>query len=208
MKLLEIFSLEFMVNKIFKKSMRLKATYFFTITLATNSWAQNTPSQPLFEYSAINHPVMGKSGMVASHNALSSEIAAEILAKGGNAIDAGAALGFALAVTLPRAGNIGGGGFMLVHVAELNKTIAIDFRETAPAEATQGMFFDEDGNVVLDETYRFSHKSSAVPGSVAGLAHIVENYGTMSLAEVLEPAIRLARDGIAVTYDLAAVASA
>lgn len=93
---------------------------------------------------------------------------------------------------------------MLVHVAELNKTIAIDFRETAPAEATQGMFFDSDGNVVLDETYRFSHKSSAVPGSVAGLAHIVENYGTMSLAEVLEPAIRLARDGIAVTYDLAA----
>ena len=204
MKLLEIFSLELMVNKIFKKSMRLKATYFFTITLATNSWAQNTPSQPLFEYSAINHPVMGKSGMVASHNALSSEIAAEILAKGGNAIDAGAALGFALAVTLPRAGNIGGGGFMLVHVAELNKTIAIDFRETAPAKATQGMFFDSDGNVVLDETYRFSHKSSAVPGSVAGLAHIVENYGTMSLAEVLEPAIRLARDGIAVTYDLAA----
>ena len=204
MKLLEIFSLEFMVNKTFKKSMRLKATYFFTITLATNSWAQNTPSQPLFEYSAINHPVMGKSGMVASHNALSSEIAAEILAKGGNAIDAGAALGFALAVTLPRAGNIGGGGFMLVHVAELNKTIAIDFRETAPAEATQGMFFDSDGNVVLDETYRFSHKSSAVPGSVAGLAHIVQNYGTMSLAEVLEPAIRLARDGIAVTYDLAA----
>ena len=204
MKLLEIFSLEFMVNKIFKRSMQLKATYFLTITLATNSWAQNTPSQPLFEYSAINHPVMGKSGMVASHNALSSEIAAEILAKGGNAIDAGAALGCALAVTLPRAGNIGGGGFMLVHVAELNKTIAIDFRETAPAEATQGMFFDEDGNVVLDETYRFSHKSSAVPGSVAGLAHIVENYGTMSLAEVLEPAIRLARDGIAVTYDLAA----
>ena len=204
MKSLEIFSFEFMVTKIFKKSMRLKATYFFAITLATNSWAQNTPSQPLFEYSAINHPVMGKSGMVASHNALSSEIAAEILAKGGNAIDAGAALGFALAVTLPRAGNIGGGGFMLVHVAELNKTIAIDFRETAPAEATQGMFFDSDGNVVLDETYRFSHKSSAVPGSVAGLAHIVENYGTMSLAEVLEPAIRLARDGIAVTYDLAA----
>ena len=204
MKLIEIFSSELVVNKTFKKSIRLKATYFLTIILVTNSWAQETSSQPLFEYSAINHPVMGKSGMVASHNTLSSEIAAEILAKGGNAIDAGAALGFALAVTLPRAGNIGGGGFMLVHVAELNKTIAIDFRETAPAEATQGMFFDEDGNVVLDETYRFSHKSSAIPGSVAGLAHIVENYGTMSLAEVLEPAIRLARDGIAVTYDLAA----
>ena len=166
--------------------------------------AQQPDSQPRFEYSAINHPVVGRRGMVASHNQLSSEIAAEILAKGGNAIDAGAALGFALAVTLPRAGNIGGGGFMLVHVAALNKTIAIDFRETAPAAASQDMFFDANGNVVLDQTYRFSHKSSAVPGSVAGLAHIVENYGSMTLAEVLEPAIKLARDGIEVTYDLAA----
>ena len=166
--------------------------------------ARQPDSQPLFEYSAINHPVMGSRGMVASHNQLSSEIAADILAKGGNAIDAGAALGFALAVTLPRAGNIGGGGFMLVHVAALNRTIAIDFRETAPSAARQDMFFDENGNVVLDQTYRFSHKSSAVPGSVAGLAHIVENYGSMTLADVIEPAIRLARDGIEVTYDLAA----
>lgn len=173
-------------------------------TTGPSSFAQGTSSQPLFEYSAINHPVMGQKGMVASHNQLSSEIAAEILAKGGNAIDAGAALGFALAVTLPRAGNIGGGGFMLVHVAAQDKTIAIDFRETAPAAASQDMYFDEDGNVVLNETYRFSHKSSAVPGSVAGLAHIVEEYGTMTLAEVLEPAIRMARDGIEVTYDLAA----
>jgi len=165
--------------------------------------AQEAATKPLFEYSAINHPVMGKRGMVASHNALSSEIAAEILAKGGNAIDAGAALGFALSVTLPRAGNIGGGGFMLVHVAALDKTIAIDFRETAPDAARQDMFFDANGNVVMDETYRFSHKSSAVPGSVAGLAHIVAEYGTLSLAEVLEPSIRLARDGIVVTYDLA-----
>ncbi|MEC7894165.1 MAG: gamma-glutamyltransferase, partial [Pseudomonadota bacterium] len=166
--------------------------------------AQQPDSQPLFEYSAINHPVMGSRGMVASHNQLSSEIAADILAKGGNAIDAGAALGFALAVTLPRAGNIGGGGFMLVHVAAQNRTIAIDFRETAPTAASQDMYFDDNGNVVLDQTYRFSHKSSAVPGSVAGLAHIVENYGSMTLADVIEPAIRLARDGIEVTYDLAA----
>ena len=176
----------------------------YALNSAMSAFAQVSSSQPLFEYSAINHPVMGKSGMVASHNALSSEIAAEILAGGGNAIDAGAALGFALAVTLPRAGNIGGGGFMLVHIAELDKTIAIDFRETAPARANRDMFFDDNGNVVLDEAYRFSHKSSAVPGSVAGLAHIVQEYGTMSLAEVLEPAIRLARDGIKVTYDLAA----
>ncbi len=165
--------------------------------------AQERLSTPLFEYNAINHPVIGRKGMVASHNALSSEITAEIMRKGGNAIDAGAALGFALAVTLPRAGNIGGGGFMLVHVAKLNKTIAVDFREFAPAAAHKDMFFDEEGNVSNAE-YRFTHKSSAVPGSVAGLAHIVEKYGTMTLAEVLEPAIRLARDGIIVTYDLAA----
>ncbi|MDA0804136.1 MAG: gamma-glutamyltransferase [Proteobacteria bacterium] len=183
----------------------LKKLITLTIALiySVAALAQQDASTPLFEYSAINHPVMGKKGMVASHNALSSEIAAEILANGGNAIDAGAALGFALAVTLPRAGNIGGGGFMLIHVAALDKTIAIDFRETAPAAASENMYFDENGNVESDASFRFSHKSSAVPGSVAGLAHIVENYGTMTLAEVLEPAIRLARDGIVVTYDLA-----
>ena len=169
------------------------------------SFAQEQSSEPLFEYSEINHPVIGSKGMVASHNALSSEITAEIMRNGGNAIDAGAALGFALAVTLPRAGNVGGGGFMLIHVAKLNKTIAVDFREFAPEAANKNMFFDKNGEVaVMDPSYRFSHKSSAVPGSVAGLAHIVENYGTMTLAEVLEPAIRLARDGIVVTYDLAA----
>ncbi len=165
--------------------------------------AQESAPQPLFEYEAINHPVMGTKGMVASRNALASEVGARILREGGNAIDASAAVGFALAVTLPRAGNIGGGGFTIVHVAELNKTIALDFRETAPAASRQDMFFDQDGNVVPNETYRFSHRSSAVPGSVAGLAHLVENYGTMSLAEVLAPAIRLARDGIVVTHDLA-----
>lgn len=190
--------------KEFCKIMVAMVSALAAISLPTSIIAQGSASQPLFEYSAINHPVMGRSGMVASHNVLSSKIAAEILSNGGNAIDAGAALGFALAVTLPRAGNIGGGGFMLLHVAKLNKTIAIDFRETAPSAARQEMFFDDDGNVVLDETYRFSHKSSAIPGSVAGLAHIVEEYGTMTLAEVLAPAIRLARDGIEVTYDLAA----
>lgn len=188
----------------FCKIMVAMVSALAAMSLPTSIIAQGSASQPLFEYSAINHPVMGRSGMVASHNVLSSKIAAEILSNGGNAIDAGAALGFALAVTLPRAGNIGGGGFMLLHVAKLNKTIAIDFRETAPSAARQEMFFDDDGNVVLDETYRFSHKSSAIPGSVAGLAHIVEEYGTMTLAEVLAPAIRLARDGIEVTYDLAA----
>ncbi len=188
-----------------KKFNILLVTLIFVFGNVYSVVAQETTAEPIFEYSEINHPVIGRNGMVASHNALSSEITAEIMEKGGNAIDAGAALGFALAVTLPRAGNVGGGGFMLVHVAKENKTIAIDFRETAPAASHKDMFFDEDGNVAaMDPSYRFSHKSSAVPGSVAGLAHIVEKYGTMTLAEVLEPAIRLARDGIIVTYDLAA----
>lgn len=188
-----------------KKFITLLIAVNFAISNIAISYAQEQTSEPLFEYSEINHPVIGKKGMVASHNILSSRITAEIMEKGGNAIDAGAALGFALAVTLPRAGNVGGGGFMLVHVAKENKTIAVDFRETAPAAAFQDMFFDENGEVpAMDPSYRFSHKSSAVPGSVAGLAHIVEKYGTMTLADVLEPAIRLARDGIIVTYDLAA----
>lgn len=188
-----------------KKFITLLIAVSFAISNIAISFAQEQTSEPLFEYSEINHPVIGKKGMVASHNILSSQITAEIMEKGGNAIDTGAALGFALAVTLPRAGNVGGGGFMLVHVAKENKTIAVDFRETAPAAAFQDMFFDENGEVpAMDPSYRFSHKSSAVPGSVAGLAHIVEKYGTMTLAEVLEPAIRLARDGIIVTYDLAA----
>ena len=188
-----------------KKFITLLIAVSFAISNVAISFAQEQTSEPLFEYSEINHPVIGKKGMVASHNILSSQITAEIMEKGGNAIDAGAALGFALAVTLPRAGNVGGGGFMLVHVAKENKTIAVDFRETAPAAAFKDMFFDENGEVpAMDPSYRFSHKSSAVPGSVAGLAHIVEKYGTLTLAEVLEPAIRLARDGIIVTYDLAA----
>jgi len=185
----------------FRRYLLALVATFVSVPLAL---ASEPGAEPLFEYEAVNHPVLGKRGMVASQNMLATEIAADILARGGNAFDAGAALGFALAVTLPRAGNIGGGGFMLLHLAAENRTIALDFRETAPGAARPDMFFDADGEVVDAEIYRFSHRSSAVPGSVAGLAHIVEAYGTMSLAEVLAPAIRLARDGIEVTYDLAA----
>ncbi|MEM6485236.1 MAG: gamma-glutamyltransferase [Pseudomonadota bacterium] len=167
------------------------------------TWSMVAAAKPLFEYRELNHPIVGTRGMVASRNVLASEIGAQVLRDGGNAVDASAAVGFALAVTLPRAGNIGGGGFTIVHVAAQKRTIAIDFRETAPISARQDLFFDVDGEVVPDEIYRFSHRSSAVPGSVAGLAHLLSNYGTMTLKEVLAPAIRLARDGIVVTHDLA-----
>jgi len=156
----------------------------------------------ILRYDRIHHPVLSEKGMVATQEAVASQVGADILARGGNAVDAAVAVGFALTVTLPRAGNIGGGGFMLAYLADLDKTIAIDFREMAPSSAYETMFQDSDGNVDNDLA-RFSHKSSGVPGSVAGLAHALEKYGTMSLAEVIEPSVRLAADGIEMTWDLA-----
>ncbi len=150
----------------------------------------------------IVHPVFAENGMVASQEAVATGVGVEILRAGGNAVDAAAAVGFALAVTLPRAGNLGGGGFMMIHLAESGDTVALDYRETAPAAATRNMFLDAEG-AVDQERARFSHLAVGVPGTVAGLALAVERYGTLSLAEVLAPAIRLADEGIVVTGDLA-----
>ena len=111
------------------------------------------------------------------------------------------ATGFALAVTLPRAGNLGGGGFMLVHLAAENKTVAIDYREMAPASASRDMFLDAEGDVD-NKKARYSMQSSGVPGTVAGLLHALDSYGTMSLKQVLQPAIELAANGFKVSMDL------
>lgn len=150
----------------------------------------------------IFHPVYAPNGMVSSQEARATRIGVAVLERGGNAVDAAVAVGFALAVTLPRAGNLGGGGFMLVHRAENGETIAIDYREMAPAKATRDMYLDEAGEVDKKRA-RFSHLSAGVPGSVAGLALALERYGTMSLAEVLAPAIALARDGVVVSPSMA-----
>lgn len=146
-------------------------------------------------------PVISQLGMVVSQEAVASQVGAEILEAGGNAIDAAVATGFALAVTLPRAGNLGGGGFMMIYLAKENKTIAIDYREMAPNLADRDMFLDKEGNVD-NEKARFSAQSSGVPGSVAGLLHALDKYGTMSVKEVLKPAIKLAGEGFKVNYDL------
>ncbi len=143
------------------------------------------------------HPEEGSRGMVATSHFLASQVAREVLAAGGNAVDAAVTAGFALAVTQPRSGNIGGGGFMLISDEESGEVIAIDYRETAPAAATETMFQDEDGNAV-SEWSRFTHRAAGVPGTVAGLSLALEKYGTLSLAEALAPAIRLAEDGFAV----------
>ncbi|MFL9825857.1 gamma-glutamyltransferase [Rhodoplanes sp. SY1] len=146
--------------------------------------------------------VTGRHGMVASQEAQASRIGAAVLARGGNAVDAAVATAFALAVTLPRAGNLGGGGFLVLHRAG-GEAVTIDFRETAPAAATATMFLDAAGNADPLKA-RFSASAIAVPGSVAGLALAHETYGSgkLSLAALIEPAVRLARDGVPVTGDL------
>jgi gamma-glutamyltranspeptidase / glutathione hydrolase len=148
-----------------------------------------------------SHPVHGSLGMVVSQEIVASRVGADILSQGGNAIDAAVATGFALAVTLPRAGNLAGGGFMLVHLAEEKKTIALDYREMAPASASRDMFLKPNGEVD-NQLARDSIKSSGVPGTVAGLLYAHEKYGRLSLKQVIQPAIHLASEGISVSVDL------
>jgi len=158
--------------------------------------AGNSSAQAILEGERF-HPVQGDQGMVATSHTLASEIAQRVLRNGGNAIDAAVTAGFALAVTQPRSGNIGGGGFLLYAPGDGSAPEAIDYRETAPAAASETMFQDENGNVV-NERSRFSHKAAGVPGTVAGLALALERHGTISLKEALAPAIRLASDGFEV----------
>jgi gamma-glutamyltranspeptidase/glutathione hydrolase len=170
---------------------------------ATAALAQNTTATaPIIDYASIHHPVVAHHGMVASQEALASRVGADILKQGGNAVDAAVAVGFALAVTLPQAGNIGGGGFMLVYLADQHKSIAIDYREMAPAAARPDLFLDANGNVDNEKAH-FSYASSGVPGTVAGLTLALRKYGTMSLKQVMAPAIRLAEEGFPVTESFA-----
>ena len=148
------------------------------------------------------HPVWAENGMVSAQERLAAEVGRDIMVQGGNAVDAGVAVAFALAVTLPRAGNIGGGGFMLVHDAESGQTHAIDYREAAPAGAARDMFLDETGEADSDKSL-YSGAASGVPGTVAGMKLALDNHGSMAWADVIAPAIRLAEQGITVTPDLA-----
>ena len=159
-------------------------------------------AQGIIGYNEVHHPEYSKTGMVAAQHLIAARIGTEILADGGNAVDAAVGVGFALAVTLPRAGNIGGGGFMLVYDAESGETTAIDYREMAPLRATRDMFLDENGDAdpMLS---RSSHLASAVPGTVAGFWQAHQDFGKLPWNRLVEPAISLARDGIVVSRDLA-----
>ena len=145
--------------------------------------------------------VRGTHGMVATDEALGSQAGVEILKRGGNAVDAAVAVAFALAVVEPAAGNIGGGGFMLVRLAN-GKATFFDYREVAPGKATRDMYIGADGKLDNDAA-TIGYRSVAVPGTVAGLELALKTYGTMKLADVLAPAIRLAEDGFPVSEKLA-----
>ncbi len=143
-------------------------------------------------------PERAEKGMVVSVHGLASEAGVEMMKAGGNAIDAAVATGFALAVVHPTAGNIGGGGFMLVRLND-GTTNFIDYREKAPGKATEKMYQDAQGNIVPNLS-RVGYKAVGVPGSVKGLVHAQKRYGKLTLAQVMAPAIRLARDGFTLDY--------
>lgn len=176
------------------------------IFISLNAFAK----QSYIDYVSPYHPVVGKSGMVVSQNNLSSDIGIEILNKGGNAVDAAVAVGFSLAITLPRAGNLGGGGFMLVYLKEKNEIFYIDYRSKSPLNSSIDNIFDLNGKTIKPKDFtndmfnktRYGYKAPAIPGTVAGLLEAHEKFGKLPLEEVLAPAIRQARNGITVSYDL------
>ena len=149
------------------------------------------------------HPVHAAHGMVASVHELASRAGVEIMQAGGNAIDAAVATGFALAVVHPQAGNLGGGGFMLIRMKD-GSTHFVDFREKAPAKATATMYQDAQGNVIPNLS-TIGYKAVGVPGSVKGLVYAEEHFGKLGLKRVIEPAIRLARDGYALSWNNARI---
>jgi gamma-glutamyltranspeptidase / glutathione hydrolase len=172
-----------------------------TLAIAPMAFAQDAPVTPDL---SIAQPVVARHGMVSSQEEAASRVGVEILERGGNAIDAAVAVGFALAVTLPRAGNLGGGGFMLIHRADLKKTTAIDYRESAPSATTADVFLNAAGDVDPFKA-EFSGLSIGVPGTVAGLEMAWRKYGSgkLSFADLIAPAAKLAHQGLTVTDDLA-----
>src|SRR4029077_14555272 len=179
------------------------AAFVLVLIMSTAAAAQVAPaaSTPAM---APEQTIHAHNGVVVAQEQHAVRIGIEVLDRGGNAVDAAVAVGFALAVTYPRAGNIGGGGFMVIHLAKTGQDVTIDYRETAPAAATETMFLDASGEPDPKKS-RDSALSVGVPGTVAGLALAHEKYGSgkLSLADLIEPAITLARNGVDVVDDIA-----
>jgi gamma-glutamyltranspeptidase/glutathione hydrolase len=182
-------------------SLRLITTALALINFAVSMPVEAQTRQAIIRYDSVHHPVVGLHGMVVSQNDLASDIGRDILAQGGNAVDAAVAMGFALAVTLPRAGNLGGSGFMLVHLAESGETVSLDYRSMAPLASNPALFVDEAGEVDWD-ALTHGAKAAAVPGTVAGLHLAWKRWGAMPWKDLVEPGRRLAAEGIVVSHDL------
>jgi gamma-glutamyltranspeptidase / glutathione hydrolase len=150
--------------------------------------------------SSAHVPERAKNGMVASVSEIASQVGVDILKRGGNAVDAAVAVGLALAVVWPVAGNLGGGGFMVIRLAD-GKATTIDYREMAPGAAHRNVYLDAQGNYIRGSS-TFGHRAAGVPGTVAGLAYALEKYGKLKWAEVAEPAHKLAADGFPVSSQL------
>ncbi|EJK6269328.1 gamma-glutamyltransferase [Salmonella enterica] len=188
----------------------MKPTFMRWVAIAallaggTFSAVANPPVAPPVSYGVeedVFHPVRATQGMVASVDAMATQVGVDILKQGGNAVDAAVAVGYALAVTHPQAGNLGGGGFMLLRTKD-GATTAIDFREMAPAGATRDMLLDEQGNPDSKKSLT-SPLASGTPGTVAGLSLALEKYGSLPLNSVVRPAIKLAQEGFIVNDALA-----
>jgi len=177
---------------------RARTVGVLLLALLALSPLASAQTRQLLNYEAIHKPVHAERGMVASQNEVASEIGAQVLRDGGNAVDAAVATAFAMAVVLPRAGNIGGDGFMLVYLADGKRTVAIDYRSMAPAAATLDRYLDDDGKVVGDSA---GYTAAGVPGTVAGLALAHRKYGRLPWARLLQPAICLAADGVVLSRD-------
>ena len=167
---------------------------------------QINAQQSYIDYISPYHPVVSSKGMVVSQNNLSSDIGKEILNMGGNAVDAAVAVGFSLATTLPRAGNLGGGGFMLVYIKDRNEVFFIDYRSSSPLNSNIKDIFNKklprDYKRTNFDLVKKGYKAPAVPGSVAGLLDAHSEFGKLPLEKILEPVIKQAEEGILVTYDL------
>jgi gamma-glutamyltranspeptidase/glutathione hydrolase len=182
---------------------RVAATLLLAFAYGTTSFAQERRAYAPPDLSTVRG-IAAEHGMVVAQERLAAQVGADILRQGGNAVDAAVATGFALAVTYPRAGNIGGGGFMVIHSAGRNEDVAIDYRETAPAAMTHDVFLGPDSKPDTDKS-RNSALGIGVPGTVAGLALALEKYGSgrFTLAQIVKPSIELARDGFVVADDMA-----
>jgi gamma-glutamyltranspeptidase / glutathione hydrolase len=183
--------------------MKIKKTVSAFLCFALLVSFTATPSQlssSTSTHAASRPPVRGKHGMVSSVSEIASQVGVDVLKRGGNAVDAAVAVGLALAVVWPSAGNLGGGGFMVIRQAS-GKATAIDYREMAPAAAHRNVYLDDKGEYV-NESSTYGHAAAGVPGTVAGLAYALEKYGTMKWAEVAKPARQLAAEGFPVWYQL------